>query len=78
MRSTAGGKTDLAAFAARLYPKADTLRRECDRKVEALLSQMGHDLRASHLPSDLVEEIRAAYQERIVERQAEMMARIGQ
>jgi hypothetical protein len=73
-----GGKTDLAAFAARFYPKADGLRRECDRKVEALLSQMGRDLRANQLPSDLVDEVRGAYQERIVERQAEIMAKIGQ
>jgi hypothetical protein len=73
-----GSELDLGAFAARFYPKADSLRRGCDRQVEALLGQMEGELREGHLPLDLVDQVRSAYQERIVERQAEILAKIGQ
>lgn len=77
-QAQAGGKVDVAVLAAKFYPRAESLRRDCDRRVEGLLSQMSGDLRAAGLPTDLVAEVRQAYEERIVERQAEIMAKAGQ
>ncbi len=70
-----GSKVDVAALAGKYYARADGLRRQCDRLVEAELQQLAGELRAAGLPPDLTDEIRAAYEGRIAERQAEIMAK---
>ncbi len=71
----ANASVDVAALGAKYMARADRLRRDCDRRVEGLLSEMGAALRSAGLPTDLVAEVRQAYEERIVERQAEIMAK---
>lgn len=72
---TAGGTIDVAALGAKYMARAEGLRRDCDRKVEGTLSAMRADLRAAGLSTDLVDEVRQAYADRIAERQAEIMAK---
>lgn len=71
----AGANVDVAALGAKYLGRADRLRRDCDRRVEALLDEMGATLRAAGLPTELVAEVRQAYEDRIIERQAEIMAK---
>lgn len=71
----AGGAVDVAALGARYIARADSLRRQCDRQVAAITGEMAADLRAAGLPLDLVDEVQAAYETRIIERQAEIMAK---
>jgi hypothetical protein len=74
-QAKAAGTVDVAALGARYIARADGLRRQCDRQVAAITSEMTRDLRAAGLPLDLVDEVQAAYETRIIERQAEIMAK---
>lgn len=71
----AGTNVDVAALGAKYLGRADSLRRQCDAKVDRITADMAGELRASGLPLDLVTEVREAYEARIVERQAEIMAK---
>lgn len=71
----AGGEVDVAALGAKYLARADSMRRQCDRKVSAITSEMARDLRAAGLPLTLVDEVQETYESRIVERQAEIMAK---
>lgn len=71
----AGGTVDVAALGAKYLSRSDGMRRQCDRKVDAIISDLASDLRAAGLPLTLVDEVREAYEARIVERQAEIMAK---
>lgn len=72
---TAGATIDVAALGAKYLARASGLRRDCDHKVEGALSEMRADLRAAGLSTDLVDEVRQAYADRIAQRQAEIMAK---
>jgi hypothetical protein len=72
---SAGGTVDVAALGAKYLARADGLRRQCDRQVDAITGDMATELRRNGLPLALVDEVRAAYESRIVERQAEIMAK---
>jgi hypothetical protein len=72
---SAGGTVDVAALGAKYLARADSLRRQCDRQVDAVTGDMAAELKRNGLPLDLVDEVRAAYESRIVERQAEIMAK---
>lgn len=72
---SAGGTVDVAALGAKYMAKADGLRRQCDRQVDAVTAAMATDLRSAGLPLDLVAEVKETYESRIIERQAEIMAK---
>lgn len=74
----AGQEIDVGAMGARYFTRAERLQRTCDRQVEGLLSEMAAELRANGLPMDLVAEVRDYYETRVVERRAEIMAKVGQ
>jgi 3-oxoacyl-ACP reductase-like protein len=73
-----GKEVDVAALGGKYMARADSLRRACDRKVESALRQMSAELDAGGLPQDLVDEVREAYEARIAERQAEILAKAPQ
>lgn len=73
-----GKSLDIGAVGAKYFTRAESLQRGCDQRVERLLSEMGADLRAAGLSTDLVAEVRDYYQSRIVERRAEILSKAGQ
>lgn len=74
-QAKAAGAVDVAALGARYMARADGLRRQCDRQVASITGEMAADLKAAGLPLDLVDEVQASYETRIIERQAEIMAK---
>lgn len=74
----AGQEIDVGAMGAKYFTRAERLQRTCDRQVEGLLSEMAAELRANGLSMDLVAEVRDYYETRVVERRAEIMAKVGQ
>lgn len=54
-------KKELAAIG---FPKLAALERECDTKVEAILSELNEVLKASGQSTELVDQIRNAYEEK--------------
>ena len=61
MEQKAAKKKELAAIG---FPKLAALERECDTKVEAILSELNEVLKASGQGTELVDQIRNAYEEK--------------